>query len=86
MQHTVGGRWRWGLVCAAALALVAGLVGAARRIFAGDAGFSPDAYQSPEVAARIAHYEAMREAIRNGQPTPPPPPARRACAWRSART
>lgn len=35
--------------------------------------FSPEAYQSPEVAARIAHYEAMREAMRLGQPVPPPP-------------
>jgi hypothetical protein len=29
---------------------------------------------APEVAARIAHYEAMREAVRQGQ-SPPPPPA-----------
>jgi hypothetical protein len=37
--------------------------------------FSADAYQSPEVAARIAHYETLREAMRQGQPPPPPPPA-----------
>lgn len=37
------------------------------------AGFSPDGYQSPEVAARIAHYEALREAMRAGREPPPPP-------------
>jgi hypothetical protein len=35
--------------------------------------FSPDPYQSPEVAARLAHYEAVREALRAGRPPPPPP-------------
>jgi hypothetical protein len=35
--------------------------------------FSPDRYQSPEVAARLAHYEAVREALRAGRPPPPPP-------------
>jgi len=37
------------------------------------AKFSPDDYQSPEVAARIAHYEAVREAVRAGREPPPPP-------------
>lgn len=36
-------------------------------------GFSPNAYQGPEVAARLAHYEAVREALRAGRPPPPPP-------------
>ncbi len=36
--------------------------------------FSPAAYQSPAVAARIAHYEALRDAMREGR-LPPPPPA-----------
>jgi hypothetical protein len=39
------------------------------------ADFSADAYQSPEVAARLAHYEALREALRQGRPPPPPPPS-----------
>jgi hypothetical protein len=37
--------------------------------------FSPDAYQSPDVAARIAHYEAIREAMRAGREPPAPPPS-----------
>jgi hypothetical protein len=41
------------------------------------AAFSASDYESPEVAARIAHYEALRTALRNGQlpPVPPNPPA-----------
>jgi hypothetical protein len=38
-------------------------------------GFSPEAYQSPDVAARIAHYEAIREAMRAGRVPPAPPPS-----------
>lgn len=34
------------------------------------ARFSPDAYQSPEVAARVAKYEALRDALQAGR-TPP---------------
>jgi hypothetical protein len=34
------------------------------------ARFSPDAYQSPEIAARVTRYEALRDALRTGR-TPP---------------
>jgi hypothetical protein len=37
------------------------------------AGFSPNPYHSPEVAARMAHYEKIREALRTGQHLPEPP-------------
>lgn len=37
--------------------------------------FSPAAFESPEVAARIAHYEAIREAMRAGREPPAPPPS-----------
>lgn len=36
--------------------------------------FSAQAYQDPEIAARLAHYEAVREALRAGRQPPPPPP------------
>lgn len=37
--------------------------------------FSAAAYAGPEVAARLAHYEAVREALRAGREPPPPPAA-----------
>lgn len=39
------------------------------------AGFSAESYQSPEVSARLAHYEAIRAAMREGRDPPPPPSA-----------
>jgi hypothetical protein len=39
------------------------------------AGFSAEAYQSPEVSARLAHYEALLAALREGRDPPPPPSA-----------
>lgn len=37
--------------------------------------FSADAFDSPELAARLAHYQAVRDALLAGRPPPPPPPS-----------